>query len=538
MRDPCRHHRLSACIAAACAVGSAVALPQDRGALRILANPDSASVVLDGARDAEPQKTPYLNESMIPGEHRIVLRPADPNRLPAEFSASIGAGATAVVRHDFEFRTQAAGMELLSVSPGRMRLESGAFLRRDLDDDPPGSPARAAAIPFSFRLGFPGALELHGALPLAGRSWGGLGPGDQLLGLKWTCVPIHSALDIAVSLGSAKEGNLGTRSDAVAFTAISDQVWKGFDLAANLGYALRFHSMRAPGVSTGDAASAKLRGGILVGDRLLPYLQAEGEWAAPDDSAGVQLGKSSFRLAAAPGLVWHAGNSLDFEIGAPMGLSLPGKSLSWGARISIGAGFGLGSAPGRRASGDAGSSLLSSSFPPSDRGAAHILFASREVTNAEYLAFCDRTGREHPPEPDFPGMPGYLSDPRYADYPVVGVSIADARAFAAWKGGRLPTAGEWLREVEGLPLDDDRIACGLDAPESVSSRAQGAGAYHLVGNVAEWVENDRGAASVAHMAGGFFGLPRERCRDRGRWIDVAAPSGGKFIGFRVATEVK
>jgi len=82
------------------------------------------------------------------------------------------------------------------------------------------------------------------------------------------------------------------------------------------------------------------------------------------------------------------------------------------------------------------------------------------------------------------------------------------------------------------------VACGLDSPEPVSSRLQGIGLYNMVGDVAEWVENDRSSGSVAYIAGGFFSLPRERCLDKGRWVDVASPVGAKYIGFRLVTEVK
>ncbi|MBX3112353.1 MAG: SUMF1/EgtB/PvdO family nonheme iron enzyme [Fimbriimonadaceae bacterium] len=57
--------------------------------------------------------------------------------------------------------------------------------------------------------------------------------------------------------------------------------------------------------------------------------------------------------------------------------------------------------------------------------------AEREVTNREYDAFCAATGRPNP-------APG--ADPSGA---IVGVSLADARAYAAWKGWRLPTEDEW-----------------------------------------------------------------------------------------------
>jgi formylglycine-generating enzyme required for sulfatase activity len=67
------------------------------------------------------------------------------------------------------------------------------------------------------------------------------------------------------------------------------------------------------------------------------------------------------------------------------------------------------------------------------------------VTNAQYLAFCQETGR---PAPEWWGQA--LSFPvEYADHPVVGVSGQDARAYAAWAGKRLPTPEEWEAALGG-----------------------------------------------------------------------------------------
>lgn len=63
---------------------------------------------------------------------------------------------------------------------------------------------------------------------------------------------------------------------------------------------------------------------------------------------------------------------------------------------------------------------------------------SSEVTNAEYHAFVQATSH---PQPTHWRLFGY--DESLANRPVVGVSLADAQAFAAWSGKRLPTAIEW-----------------------------------------------------------------------------------------------
>jgi len=549
MRDRLEARTCSA-IGCAVALAAGIAHAQDRGTLVIHTDPDSAMVLLDGARDPEPQRTPYTNENMVPGMHSILLRPADPAYMPAVYSVAIDPGRTSVVEHSFEYRTKATGMELLSLAPWKMDVEYGIGYAQYLDSAvgggayPAGKQPSSVELPLQLRFGFPYGLETHVDIPLAQRSdpgvSSGMALGDVDLGAKWTYAPLNSAVDVSYTLGSTKTENLGELSDALTLTLITSQRYQMFDLAGNLGYSLRFNSMAPGDLTPGDDAFARVRGGVIFFDQVLPYLQVSADYRFPTTHGSTTVDSASYLATATPGVVWYAGRNLAFEVGIPLGLLASNRESRWGLQASAAWEFGLGSKPAHAASTKA---APVSAYPLQPVGVpqsapSHLLFSSRDVTNGDYKAFCDKTGHEYPADPEFASMPNYFSDPQYADYPVVNVSIADARAYATWVGKRLPTVGEWRREVENLNLSGSQVACGLDAPEPVSSRAQGIGLFNMVGDVAEWVENDRSSGSVAYIAGGFFSLPRERCLDKGRWIDVASPAGAKYIGFRLVTEVK
>ena len=572
MRHTNRFRRFSAVAASGMLVAFSHSFAQDRGTLVVTSEPDSAVVLLDNAKEAERQRTPFTNESMIPGTHTVLLRPADPAYMPARYEVDITAGQTSTLDHVFEYRTKAYGMEALNLAPWKMGVGLGFEFRRYIgmerekstDKSAVAVPSKYAsdsvpnsiAIPMELRLGLPAGFEMHFGFPVASKAIPytpsedieGFNFSDPSIGVKWIYKPLNTGLDLTWKFGSRYKQNLGGGADALVVTALTNQRWNIVDVAANLGVEIRGENLQTEeGLERGERFFAKARGGVLLADRVMPLLQAGFQYTMADtkngaetDSEGTPYGLSNFQLTVTPGLIWYAGRNLSLEFGVPLTLVASNEETSWGGHVSMAFDFSLAS---KAKTTSTRKSAALSAYPLQAVGVpgaspSNILFDSKEVSNAEYKDFCDKTGREYPADPEFVGMPGYFTDPKYGQYPVVKISIDDARAYAAWVGKRLPTVMEWRKEIESANLNGNMLACGLETPEPINSRHQGSGLYNFVGNVAEWVENDRKVGSVAYIAGGFFSLPRERCLDKGRWVDVASPAGAKYIGMRLVTEVK
>ncbi len=122
-----------------------------------------------------------------------------------------------------------------------------------------------------------------------------------------------------------------------------------------------------------------------------------------------------------------------------------------------------------------------------------------EVTNAEYLKFCEATDRNLP---EFWGIDKYKSGENYPDCPVIGVNYSDAKAYAEWVGKRLPTEAEWEYAARG-GLAGETFPTGSDVEDYpaelwngddtrrlfpvMKRKPNGYGLYDMAGSVREWV---------------------------------------------------
>jgi formylglycine-generating enzyme required for sulfatase activity len=128
-----------------------------------------------------------------------------------------------------------------------------------------------------------------------------------------------------------------------------------------------------------------------------------------------------------------------------------------------------------------------------------------EVTNQAYAAFCKETGYALPA--DFP--------PDKPTYPVVKVTMVDAKAFAKWAKERLPTPREWEKAARGpdgrlFPwgdqMDDSHANLGRKYTDNNGKSVCCSGELRPAGDFAQFA----GPYKTLQMVGNVWELVDER----------------------------
>jgi formylglycine-generating enzyme required for sulfatase activity len=197
-----------------------------------------------------------------------------------------------------------------------------------------------------------------------------------------------------------------------------------------------------------------------------------------------------------------------------------------------------------------------------------------EVTNRAFRAFVDAggyTNRAYWSDAGWEWLQGQLVDmlPMYCqgnveENPVACVTWFEAEAYAAWRGGRLPTEAEWEYAARGkesriYPWGNafDETLCnvvGAASLKPVGSYPGGAswvGAQDMAGNVMEWVQDWLGpypsasvedptgpaAGRVKIEKGGWWGANLFVARAAYRHFEDPPGYQDAHIGFRIVTMI-
>lgn len=182
---------------------------------------------------------------------------------------------------------------------------------------------------------------------------------------------------------------------------------------------------------------------------------------------------------------------------------------------------------------------------------------AREVTVAQYRAFCTATGRSMPSAPSW----GWSED-----NPIVNVSWYDATAYCQWAGKRLPTEAEWEYATRGGNKSVGYTYSGSNSLDEVAWYVSNSGGrthavatktpnelelFDMPGNVIEWCSdwhsswyysvspsvNPKGPSTGINRVarGGTWGSVAINCRLAGR--DWSTPSWiYPNLGFRCAKD--
>lgn len=189
---------------------------------------------------------------------------------------------------------------------------------------------------------------------------------------------------------------------------------------------------------------------------------------------------------------------------------------------------------------------------------APFAISRTEITNAQYLSFCQATNHPTPNDPHWQGI--YIYD--YPNNPVVAISWYDAQAYCQWLSKvldqtvRLPREAEWeyaaQNSTPGTILENSHAEI-LPTTKVGSYPPNSYQLYDMLGNVWEWcsdwyapdyygqspTDNPTGPTEGEYrvMRGGSWAESQQSSRITKR--NKGLPTGGSpTIGFRVVITKK
>jgi len=180
--------------------------------------------------------------------------------------------------------------------------------------------------------------------------------------------------------------------------------------------------------------------------------------------------------------------------------------------------------------------------PPHPVRVSRFWLGRYPVTNEQYGRFLKENPKAKTPQ--YWGLRSF----NQAKQPIVGVTWEDARAFAEWAGGRLPTEAEWEYACRAKTTTA-RYGADLDAiawygsrdktrgPRPVGQKKPNEwGLHDMLGNIWEWCSDTKGPNGLIRMLrGGSWTSARNTVRAASRDAHSVDYSSG-HVGFRLVVD--
>ncbi len=131
-------------------------------------------------------------------------------------------------------------------------------------------------------------------------------------------------------------------------------------------------------------------------------------------------------------------------------------------------------------------------------------------------------------------------------HPINCVSHQQAEQFCAWRGGRLPTQGEWEQAAREVTPDPDESHGGTLPVGSFPTAGTPEGILDLFGNVSEWTSGSAGLRAAGDddrrqlyaVLGGGLQPGATRLGSRAARLYMNANARGRTVGFRCAFDLR
>ncbi len=325
-------------------------LPLHYAFLEVTTDPDSGQIRMD---EVELGSAPYTNPLVHPNTYKLQIKPKSVLYRSRTENLTLVKGDSLHLRRVLSYRDKAFMHENVSVSPGKIQLETGIQYRSlfgNIDSTgkrknlPNGQDKSQVDFPLTLRVGLPFGLEAHVLIPFKGYQKMDITraapfPSDLAFGLKYTLRPFNVGLDVDYAVGrKTKDG--GLNHDVITLQALGLLDKDKLLFQGNAGFEFHLHDKDNSQLNPGNNVSVRARAGY-VADPFMPYLAAMAHFKLTGDVNGVERNDGGYGIGLEPGLILDVQDWVSFQFGIPFEVLGKNDVLFWGLHFSLAARFGF-----------------------------------------------------------------------------------------------------------------------------------------------------------------------------------------------------